>query len=452
MFPSILIVDDEPSILQSLGGLLGDEGYEVITASNGYEALKQIEAQAPDLVVLDIWMPGIDGIETLREIKKQHPFLPVVIITGHGNIETAVTAVKHGAFDMIEKPLSIEKLIVSINNALNFKRLEEENRYLRKKTIEKNAISGHSPATRELRKIIAAAAPKAASVLITGENGTGKELVARTIHHLSPRADHPLVVVNCAVIPEERIESELFGHEKEAFDPSTPKKRGRFELAHGGTLFLDEISDMSLKTQGKILEFLEKYQFQRVGGSRTLTVDVRVIAASNKNLEQAIAAGQFREDLYYRLNVIPIQIAPLRQRPEDIPVLVDIFFQEIAAQNGSRAKTITPEAVAALGRHAWPGNVRELRNLVERLDILVEKEVIDLADIPAAYRDFSELDEAAVDPFTAENLKAARRSFEESFIQRKLQEQNFNITRTAEAIGVTRSYLHKKLRGLEEDT
>ncbi len=385
MFPSILIVDDEPSILQSLGGLLGDEGYEVLTASNGYEALKQIEVQAPDLVVLDIWMPGIDGIETLREIKKEHPFLPVVIITGHGNIETAVTAIKHGAFDMIEKPLSIEKLIVSINNALNFRRLEEENRYLRKKTIEKNSISGQSPSTRELRKIIAAAAPKDASVLITGENGTGKELVARTIHHLSPRADQPLVVVNCAVIPEERIESELFGHEKEAFGAGTPKKRGRFEMAHGGTLFLDEISDMSLKTQGKILEFLEKMQFQRVGGSRTLTVDVRVIASSNKDLEQAMAAGRFREDLYYRLNVIPIHIAPLRRRLEDIPVLVDIFFQEIATQNGSRAKSITPEAVEALCRHNWPGNVRELRNLVERLDILVERDVITLEDIPTAY-------------------------------------------------------------------
>ena len=451
MFPSILIVDDEPSILQSLGGLLRDEGYAVITASNGYEALKRIETEAPDLVVLDIWMPGIDGIETLREIKKQHPFLPVVIITGHGNIETAVTAIKHGAFDMIEKPLSIEKLIISINNALNFKRLEEENRYLRRKTIEKNAISGQSAATQELRRIIAAAAPKDASVLITGENGTGKELVARTIHYLSPRAEQPMVVVNCAVIPEDLIESELFGQEKEAFDTSTPKKRGRFELAHGGTLFLDEISDMSLKTQGKILEFLEKLQFQRVGGSRTLTVDVRVITASNRDLEQAIAAGQFREDLYYRLNVVPIRIAPLRERPEDIPVLIPIFLQKIAAQNGNRVKSITPAAVDALCRHGWPGNVRELRNLLERIDILASGDVIDLQDIPPAYRSGVASGINGGDFFATENLKEARRSFEESFIQRKLQEQNYNITRTAEVIGVTRSYLHKKLKGLEEE-
>ena len=452
MYPSILIVDDEPSILQSLGGLLGDEGYEVFTASNGYEALKMIEAQSPDLVVLDIWMPGIDGIETLGEIKKQHPFLPVVIITGHGSIETAVTAIKLGAFDMIEKPLSIEKVIVSINNALNFKRLKEENRYLRKKTIERNSISGSSPATEQLRRLIAAAAPKDAWVLISGENGTGKELVARTIHNLSPRADKPLVVVNCGAIPEELIESELFGQEKGAFDASTPKKRGRFELAHGGTLFLDEIGDMSLKTQGKILRVLEKLQFQRVGGSRTLTVDVRVIAATNKDLAQAISAGQFREDLFYRLNVIPIRIEALRNRPEDIPILVEIFFKAIAAQNRSRVKSAGPAAISALSRYPWPGNVRELRNLVERLDIMVDHEIIDLEDIPAAYRG----DPAAVcsddgsDPFAAESLKEARRSFEEAFIQRKLKEQGNNVTRTAEVIGVTRSYLHKRIKELEE--
>ena len=452
MYPSILIVDDEPSILQSLGGLLRDEGYEVFTASNGYEALKMIDAQSPDLVVLDIWMPGIDGIETLGEIKKQHPFLPVAIITGHGSIETAVTAIKLGAFDMIEKPLSIEKVIVTINNALNFNRLKEENRYLRKKTIERNSISGNSPATEQLRRLIAAAAPKDAWVLISGENGTGKELVARTIHNLSPRADNPLVVVNCGAIPEELIESELFGQEKGAFDASTTKKRGRFELAHGGTLFLDEIGDMSLKTQGKILRVLEKLQFQRVGGSRTLTVDVRVIAATNKDLAQAISAGQFREDLFYRLNVIPIRIEPLRNRPEDIPILVEIFFKAIAAQNRSRVKAAGPEAVAALSRYHWPGNVRELRNLVERLDIMVDHEIIDLEDIPAVYRG----DPATVhggggsDPFNAESLKEARRSFEEAFIQRKLKEQGYNVTRTAEAIGVTRSYLHKRIKELEE--
>jgi two-component system nitrogen regulation response regulator NtrX len=447
MYPSILIVDDEPYILQSLGGLLSDEGYEVLTASNGYEALKIIDAQSPDLVVLDIWMPGIDGIETLREIKKNHPFLPVVIITGHGNIETAVTAIKLGAFDMIEKPLSIEKVIVTINNALNFKRLEEENRYLRKKTIEKHAISGDSPASRELRKLIAAAAPRDAWVLIEGENGTGKELVARTIHYLSPRADQPLVVVNCGALPEDLIESELFGQEKGAFDGATVRKRGKFELANGGTIFLDEIGDMPLKTQGKILRVLEKLEFQRVGGSRTLSVDLRVIAATNKDLAREIAVGNFREDLYYRLNVIPIAIAPLRQRPEDIPALVKIFFQEIAAANRSRVKTASPEALAALQRYRWPGNVRELRNLVERLDILVEGDTIHLEDIPITYRSETvEAGAAGTDLFDAGSLKEANRRFEEAFIQHRVEMERGDVARAAEAIGVSRSYVEKRLK------
>ncbi|MDD2603802.1 MAG: sigma-54 dependent transcriptional regulator [Desulfobacterales bacterium] len=451
MYPSILIVDDEPFILQSLGGLLSDEGYEVITASNGYEALKIIDAQSPDLVVLDIWMPGIDGIETLREIKKNHPFLPVVIITGHGNIETAVTATKLGAFDMIEKPLSIEKVIVTINNALNFKRLEEENRYLRKKTIEKHAISGDSPASQELRKLIAAAAPRDAWVLITGENGTGKELVARTIHYLSPRADQPLVVVNCGALPENLIENELFGQEKGAFDGATARKRGNFERANGGTLFLDEIGDLPLKTQGKILSALEKLEFQRVGGSRTLSVDLRVIAATNKDLAKEIAAGHFREDLYYRLNVIPISITPLRQRPEDIPVLVKIFFQEIATANRSRVKTASPEALTALQRYRWPGNVRELRNLVERLDILVEGDIIQLEDIPATYRgEATETGSPGADFFEAGSLKEASLRFEEAFIQHKVDMESGDIARVAEAIGVSKSYLQKRLKGSEK--
>ncbi|MDX2439799.1 MAG: sigma-54 dependent transcriptional regulator, partial [Desulfobacterales bacterium] len=328
MFPSVLIVDDEPSILQSLGGLLSDEGFEIITASNGYEALKIIDKESPDLVLLDIWMPGIDGIETLKEIKKGNPYIQVIIITGHGNIETAVKATKLGAFDLIEKPLSIDKIIVSINNALDFRRLEEENRYLRKKTIEKNSISGKSAPTEFLRKQIETAAPTETWILITGENGTGKELVARTIHQLSPRAHQPLIAVNCAAIPEELIESELFGHEKGAFSGATAKKIGRFEMANNGTIFLDEIGDMSLKTQSKILRVLQEQKFHRVGGSRTLRVNVRVIAASNKGLEEEIEKGSFREDLYHRLNVIPINVPALRQRCEDIPLLVDIFLAE----------------------------------------------------------------------------------------------------------------------------
>jgi two-component system nitrogen regulation response regulator NtrX len=448
MFPSILIVDDEPSILQSLGGLLTDEGFEVIAATNGYEALKIIDAESPDMVLLDIWMPGIDGIETLKEIKKSHPILPVIIISGHGTIETAVRATKLGAYNFIEKPLSIDKVIVTINNALNFRRLEEENQYLRKKTLEKNSITGNSPATIELKKDISIAAPKDAWILITGENGTGKELIARTIHQLSSRALKPLIDVNCAAIPEDLIESELFGHEKGAFEGATTKKRGKFELANGGTLFLDEIGDMSLKTQGKILRVLQEMQFQRVGGSRTINVDVRIIAATNKTLETEIKNRTFREDLYYRLNVIPINVHGLKNRREDIPLLVETFIRESANENMGREKMLTDTAMEALCRYAWPGNVRELKNLVERLMIMVEKEVIDISDLPSMVGATAPESQPPEHNrlFEIENLKEAKKAFENAFIQNKLEEQENNVTKTAEAIGVARSYLHKKLK------
>jgi two-component system nitrogen regulation response regulator NtrX len=448
MFPSLLIVDDEPSILQSLGGLLSDEGFEVATALNGYEALKIIDAESPDLVLLDIWMPGIDGIETLKEIKRENPNIQVIIITGHGTIETAVKATKLGAFDLIEKPLSIDKVIVAINNALNFRRLEEEIKYLRKKTIEKNSINGNSPNTIELKKNVAKAASTETWILINGENGTGKELVARMIHHLSPRAEHPLIDVSCAAIPEDLIESELFGHEKGAFHGANTKKIGKFELANQGTIFLDEIGDMSLKTQAKILRVLQEQNIQRVGGNRTIKVDVRVIAASNKNLEREIEKGRFREDLFYRLNVLPIEVPPLRQRLEDIPVLVDSFFKEFAVQNRSKQKQITPEALDILAKYSWPGNVRELKNLVERLAIMAEGEAIDSQDIPAAYKAeacaTAEMGETEL--LQIDNLKEAKLAFEKEFINRKLDRYQNNITKTAEAIGVGRSYLHKKIK------
>jgi len=448
MFPSVLIVDDEPSIVQSLKALLTDEGFEVITASNGYEALKLIESESPDLVLLDIWMPGIDGIETLKEIKKDNPFIQVIIITGHGTIETAVNATKLGAYDLIEKPLSIEKVIVAINNALNFRRLEEENRYLRKKTIEKHSITGNSLPVQELKRQIATAAPTDSWILISGENGTGKELVARTIHQMSNRAHQPLIVVNCAAIPEELIESELFGHEKGAFTGATGKKRGKFELANNGTIFLDEIGDMSLKTQAKILRALEEQKFQRVGGSRTISVNVRVVAASNKDLEAEIKAGKFREDLYYRLNVIPIQVLPLRERREDIPFLVDTFLEEFAKQTRSTSKKMSPQALDTLGDYPWPGNVRELKNLLERLAIMVEKDVIDLPDLPSPFRPEgpAEMEPAERRLFNSDSLKQAKKLFEMEFIKRKLVQNNNNISQTAKALGIHRSFLHRKLK------
>ena len=448
MFPFILIIDDEPSILQSLSGLLADEGFEIKTATNGYEGLKVVEEGFPDLVLLDIWMPGIDGIETLKEIKKNYPTIPVIIITGHGTIETAVKATKLGAYDLIEKPLSIDKVIVTINNALNFRRLEEENRYLRKKTIEKHSITSNSPRTEVLKKQIALVAPTDTWILITGENGTGKELVARTIHQLSSRADYPLIAVNCAAIPEQLIESELFGHEKGAFSGATSKKRGKFELANNGTIFLDEIGDMSLKTQAKILRVIQEQQFQRVGGGRILSVNVRVIAASNKDLEQEIENGNFREDLYYRLNVIPVEVPPLRERSEDIPLLVKIFLDECAKQNRSTKKNMTEDAIELMCAYSWPGNVRELKNLVERLAIMVEGDIIDASDVPAPYNPgtMEKIRHFEEQLFLIDYLKDAKRAFEKAFIQRKLLVNKNNIPKTAKAIGAKQSYLNKKIK------
>ncbi|MFO7665439.1 MAG: sigma-54 dependent transcriptional regulator [Desulfobacterales bacterium] len=450
MFPSILIVDDEPSILKALSGLLTDEGFEVMTASTGYEGLKIIDREYPDLVLLDIWMPGIDGIETLKQIKKGNPYLQVIIITGHGNIETAVKATKLGAYDLIEKPLSIDKIIVAINNALNFRKLEEENRYLRKKTIEKHSINGISAATIELKKKIAAVAPTDATILITGENGTGKELVARTIYQLSNRVEEPFITVDCAAISEELIESELFGHEKGAFPGALNKKRGEFEIANNGTVFLDNIGDMSLKTQAKILRFLQEKSFQRAGGRRTLNVDVRVIAATNKPLENEIVKGTFREDLYYRLNVVPIEVPPLRNRKEDIPILIDIFMSECGKQNKCEKKVLSQEALRLLGSYSWPGNVRELKNLMQQLDILIEKTTVDINDIPENYRRGVEEKHMTGlnDFFLFDRLKDAQRAFEKEFIKRKLLENDSNISKTAKAIDVGRSYLHKKLKYL----
>jgi len=448
MFPSVLIVDDEPSILKTLGGLLTDEGFEVITAHNGYEALKTIDSESPDLVLLDIWMPGMDGIETLKEIKKENPYIQVIIITGHGTIETAVKATKLGAYDLIEKPLSIDKVILSINNALNFRRLEEENRYLRRKTLEKNSIDGHSAVISELRKQINAVAPTDSWVLITGENGTGKELVARTIHQLSSRSEYPLIDVNCAAIPEELIESELFGHEKGSFAGALTKKIGKFELASNGTIFLDEIGDMSLVTQSKILRVLQEQQFQRVGGSRTLKVSVRVMAASNKDLQSEIASGKFREDLFYRINVVPITVPALRNRQEDIPLLVDMFLNENAQKGLGSHKKISDSALRLLQGYEWPGNVRELKNLLERLTIMVEGDLIDISDLPSPYNPLAPESSVLTDQqiLSIDSLKDAKKSFEKEFIQRKLLENDHNVSKTAKMIGVERSYLHKLIK------
>jgi len=446
MADTILIVDDEPSIIQSLQGILSDEGFEVITADGGLKALDMIKETIPDIILLDIWMPDMDGIETLKRIRELYPGLQVIMISGHGTIETAVRATKLGAYDFIEKPLSLEKVLLSINNALNYNRLEAELDLFRERERQKYQITGHSRGIAELREQINIVAPTNAWVLIVGENGTGKELVAHTIHRLSKRKDKPLIEVNCAAIPEDLIESELFGHEKGAFTGATTMKRGKFDQANDGTLFLDEIGDMSLKAQSKVLRILQEQRFERVGGARTIRVDVRVIAATNKNLEEEIEKGTFRDDLYFRLNVIPIRVPPLRERVDDIPELVGEFLDEFSLDTKKEHKFLTPEALELLRKYSWPGNVRELKNLTERMAIMHPDKVIDEEDIPPPFNTSRSL-EGKVESFLSfDTLKEARETFERSFIASKLQEFGGNISRTAEAIGMERSNLHKKIK------
>ena len=452
MSATILVVDDEQSILDSLEGILSDEGYEVIKALSGPEALKKIQETIPDLILLDIWMPEMDGIETLIKIKEEYPALQVVMMSGHGTIETAVKATKLGAYDFIEKPLSLEKLLLSINNALDYYRLAQEVSLLKEKQKKRYTITGHSPAIRRLKDQIAKVAPTDAWVLIMGENGTGKELVAHTIHRLSLRNNKPMVEVNCAAIPEDLIESELFGHEKGAFTGATTMRKGKFDLAHKGTIFLDEIGDMSLKAQSKVLRILQEQKFERVGGSKTIEVDVRVIAATNKDLEEEIKKGTFREDLYHRVNVIPLKVPPLRERKEDIPELVEVFVKEFSFVTKVEPKRFTLGALEVLQRYHWPGNVRELKNMVERMMILSPSDTIEANDIPPPFNQDSP-ERGDFDPTMLGNsLKEAKKRFEKAFLERKLEEYHWNISQTAEAIGIERSNLHKKIKlyGLDE--
>ena len=438
----ILIVDDEAGIRRSLCGILSDEGFATTAVADGEAAIASISTEGPpDLVLLDIAMPGRDGVEILVEIAQRWPGLPVVMMSGHGTIESAVRTTRHGAYDFIEKPLSIDKVLLTIQHALEQSRLERENRNLRAQTLRAHEILGDSAAVRKLKEQIAVAAPTNGWVLITGENGTGKELVARQIHCQSRRANGPFVEVNCAAIPEELIESELFGYEKGAFTGAVARKRGRFELAHGGTLFLDEIADMSLMTQAKVLRILQERKFERVGGTETLEVDVRVIAATNKNLEQEIAEGRFREDLYYRLNVIPFHVPPLRERSEDVPILARAFVEEFCAESGVRPKELSEAAFERLRRHSWPGNVRELRNLMERVVILTPGTRIDAEDLPATLG--TSPPGSGQSPAT---LEQARRAFERDFLRARLAEHGWNVSRTAEAIGIARESLSRKIR------
>ena len=442
---SILVVDDEPGVRSSVSGVLKDEGFDVDTVGSGEECLERVARTSFDVIVLDIWLPGIDGLATLQRLRERHVDSQVVIISGHGNIESAVRAIKMGAFDFVEKPLSLEKTVLVVRNALRQRDLEAENRVLRARVDRQQAMVGESAPMRYLREQVSMAAPTNGRVLIFGENGTGKELVARTVHEQSRRRNGPFVEVNCAAIPEELIESELFGHVKGAFTGAVADKPGRFEQANSGTIFLDEIGDMSLKTQAKVLRVLQEQVMERVGGTRRIGVDVRVLAATNKDLPVEIRAGRFREDLYFRLNVIPIFVPPLRDRAQDIPLLADHFMAMMAEEYGRRPKRLAPEAGARLQQYAWPGNVRELRNTIERLIIMVAGDTITAQDLAFLGRDGAP---TIPDTDPALPLAEARDAFERDFILRALAAHQGNMSRTAEALGVERSNLYKKMKAL----
>jgi two-component system nitrogen regulation response regulator NtrX len=442
--PNVLIVDDEAGVRSALSGVLRDEGYGVDAVDSGEACLDRVARSPYDVIVLDIWLPGIDGLATLTRLRERRVDAPVVMISGHGNIESAVRAIKLGAFDFVEKPLSLEKTVLVVGNAVRQRRLEVENRALRAHVDRRLTMVGESYVMAQLREQVAMAAPTNGRVLIFGENGTGKELVARSIHSLSRRRGGPFVEVNCAAIPEELIESELFGHVRGAFTGAVADRRGKFEVADGGTLFLDEIGDMSLKTQAKVLRALQEQVVEPVGGTSGVKVDVRILAATNKDLTGEIRAGRFREDLYFRLNVIPIFVPPLRDRDGDIQLLADHFMAELAREYGRRPKRLDPGADTGLRSYRWPGNVRELRNVIERLMIMVPGNTIALRDL--AFLDGGTVGVVEPEGAPPQSLHDARERFERDYILRALAAQQGNISRTADALGVERSNLYRKMR------
>jgi len=435
----ILIIDDEPAIRTSLSHILADEGHRTTLCESGEEGLAQLAREEFDLIILDLWLPVIDGLNVLERLGGNGA-PPVIVISGHGNVDAAVSATRLGAYDFLEKPLSLERVLLTVGHALSDRKLRDQVRDLRQRVTLEELLIGESEPMKKLDQQIRAAGPSNSRVLITGENGSGKEIVARTLHRLSHRAEQPFIDVNCAAIPRELIESELFGHRKGAFTGAIDDRKGKFELADAGTLFLDEIGDMSLEAQAKVLRVLQEQTFQRVGGQQTITVDVRVIAATNKNLEAEIAAGNFRSDLYYRLAVVPIDVPPLRQRGNDIVLLAEYFLRRFAAETGAPRKKLSSGAGSKLRAYAWPGNVRELRNVIERLAILLPGDTIEAEDVQLGTRD-----EAPPEIPRNLTLKEARDEFEKQYILGRLREFAGNVSRTADALGVERSNLYRKL-------
>lgn len=444
MSNSILIVDDERGIRETLRGVLEDEGFEVEAVGSGEACLKLVETNVFECILLDVWLPEIDGLETLKLLRESGNDSAVVMISGHGNIETAVNATKLGAFDFIEKPLSIEKTVLTVRNAVKQRELERVNRNLIEQLNEEYAMIGDSIAMRALRKQIAIVAPTDGRVLISGESGTGKELVARAIHAASKRKNAPFIEINSAAIPEDLVESELFGHAKGAFSGALAAKKGKFEIADGGSLFLDEIGDMSPRVQAKMLRVLEEQRFEAVGSNSPTTVDVRVISATNKPLADLIENGNFRADLFYRLNVIPFQIPPLRERLEDVPQLIEHFNRKFSADYGKKPKEFAAEAMAILGSYDWLGNIRELRNTVERIVIMIQKQKISVADLP----ELSAKKETPAASFRFPSFKEANDAYQREFIRHKLIEADGNVSKAADAMGIDRSHLYRRMKNL----
>ncbi|NNM54079.1 MAG: sigma-54-dependent Fis family transcriptional regulator [Spirochaetales bacterium] len=447
----ILIIDDEPGIRSVLGAVLSDEGFSVVEASSGLEALSILKTDLIDLIFLDVWMPEMGGLDVLKAVKADWPDLPIIMISGHSKIDMAVRAIKEGAFDFVEKPLSIDKTLASVQNALKFSALSRENRELRESLFLEDTMIGEGPAMQRVKELIQQSAATDSRVIVLGENGTGKELVARQIHRQSQRSRHPFVEVNCAAIPDSLIESELFGHEKGAFTSAVGRRKGKFELADGGTLFLDEVADMSLHAQAKVLRAIQEMRFERVGGETTLAVDVRVISATNKDIPKEVGNGRFREDLFYRLNVIPIYVPPLRERQEDLPLLVDYFFKKFRKESKAEVLDVphfTSDAWKFLTEHTWPGNIRELKNFLERLLVMTDNDEIDAEQTKIILGQSFAVSAPVtpLQPWLNMPLNDAKEAFERALIEEKLRENRYNISKTAQALGLYPSNLHSKLK------
>lgn len=444
---AILVIDDEPGIRATVKDILEDEGYRTLTAEDGPMGLDILRRESIEVVILDVWLPRMGGIDVLKVIKADHPTVETIVVSGHASIDMAVNAVKLGAFDFIEKPLSIERLVTAVRNARALSDLRMENARLKRTTVEQDDLIGSSAKMTEVRELIEQSARSDARVLITGENGTGKELAARRIHELSARATGPFVAVNCAAMPDTLIESELFGHEKGSFTDAVARRKGKFETAHTGTLFLDEIADMSLSAQSKMLRAIQEMRFERLGGEHTIEVDVRVVAATNKDLRQEIQAGRFREDLFFRLNVIPLRMPALRERREDIARLAEFFLGRLV---GGAERRLSKGAVEALTTHDWPGNVRELKNFMERISVMSDESEISAETVEhflaRADGKAPEIMKDRLDILSDLRLSEAREAFERGYLVHNLQKHGYNIARTAETIGVYPSNLHAKIK------